>query len=46
LLFLLQYYNQIGIYDLLRAEEIVTGGTGEPLLDAPPEMHRPPPLSR
>jgi hypothetical protein len=39
-------YNQIGIYDLLRAEEIGTGGTGEPLLDAPPEMHRLPQLSR
>jgi hypothetical protein len=35
-----QLYNQIAVYDLLRGEEIVTGGTGEPLLDAPAEMHR------
>jgi hypothetical protein len=35
-----QQYNQIAIYDLLRDEEINTGGTGEPLLDVPPEMHR------
>ncbi len=33
-------YNQIAIYDLLRTEEIETGGTGEPLVDAPPEMSR------
>jgi hypothetical protein len=33
-------YNQIAIYDLLRDEEIETGGTGEPLADAPPEMLR------
>jgi hypothetical protein len=33
-------YNQIGVYDLQRGEDIVTGGTGEPLLDAPPEAHR------
>jgi hypothetical protein len=33
-------YNQIAIYDLLRGEEILTGGTGDPVPDAPPEMER------
>jgi hypothetical protein len=33
-------YNQIAIYDLFRDEEIETGGTGEPRLDAPPETDR------
>jgi hypothetical protein len=33
-------FNQIAIYDLFRDEEIDTGGTGEPLLDAPPETSR------
>jgi hypothetical protein len=37
---LAQQYNQIAIYDLLQKEEIETGGTGEPLLDAPPELQR------
>jgi hypothetical protein len=35
-----QQFNQIGIYDLLRGQEISTGGTGEPLPDLPPESDR------
>jgi hypothetical protein len=37
---LARQYNQIAIYDLLQEEEIETGGTGEPLLEAPPELQR------
>jgi hypothetical protein len=33
-------YNQIAVYDLLHEEEIATGGTGEPLPEAPPDTHR------
>lgn len=39
-------YNQIAIYDLLRGEEIATGGTGEPLPEAPPQPYRLPDLRR
>jgi hypothetical protein len=33
-------YDQIAIYELVDEEEIATGGTGEPLPNAPPEMNR------
>lgn len=43
---LAQQYNQIAIFDLANAEEILTGGSGKLMPDWPPEGERLPSLKR